>query len=104
IGGHEGLARDIRSSRALINALPFPVWLMDVVGRIIWVNKAYVEAVEAANEDEVIERQIELLEVRQRDAVARAIRNTPTFRRQLNLVTRGERRVHEVIVHKLDDA
>src|SRR5690606_22287254 len=67
-------------------------------------NKAYVEAVEAANEDEVIERQIELLEVRQRDAVARAIRNTPTFRRQLNLVTRGERRVHEVIVHKLDDA
>lgn len=104
IDGHEGLARDIRSSRALINALPFPVWLMDVVGRIIWVNKAYVEAVEAANEDEVIERQIELLEVRQRDAVARAIRNTPTFRRQLNLVTRGERRVHEVIVHKLDDA
>lgn len=104
IDGHEGLARDIRSSRALINALPFPVWLMDAAGRIIWVNAAYVEAVEAASNDEVIERQIELLELRQRDTVARAVRATPTFRRQLNLITRGDRRVHEVIVHKLDDA
>lgn len=103
IDGHEGLARDIRSSRALINALPFPVWLMDATGRINWVNTAYISAVEAAGEDEVIDRQIELLEVRQRDTVARAVRAAPTFRRQLKLITRGERRVHEVIVHKLDD-
>ena len=103
IDGHEGLARDIRSSRALLNALPFPVWLMDTTGRITWVNAAYVEAVEAQSDEEVVDRQIELLEVRQRDAVARTVRTEPTFRRQLNLTTRGERRVHEVIVHKLDD-
>lgn len=104
IDGHEGLARDIRSSRALMDTLPFPVWLMDSTGRIVWVNSAYVEAVEAASDEEVIDRQIELLEVRQRDMVARAVRTSPTFRRQLNLITRGERRAHEVIVHKLDDA
>ena len=35
-------------------------------GRLTWVNKAYVKAVEAASEAEVLERQIELLESRQR--------------------------------------
>ncbi len=55
------LARDIRSSRALLNALPMPVWIRGPGGRIEWVNEAYARAVEA-DEAEVRERQIELLE------------------------------------------
>ncbi len=62
----------MRSSRALLNALPHPVWLRDQDGRLSWVNSAYVKAVDAENEREVIEGQIELLESRQRKSISQA--------------------------------
>ncbi|MCU0733700.1 MAG: hypothetical protein MUE84_19225, partial [Hyphomonas sp.] len=34
------IARDVRSSRALLNALPSPAWLRDGNGRLTWVNRA----------------------------------------------------------------
>ena len=47
---HQLLARDIRSSRALLNALPMPVWLRGRRRPDHWVNNAYVAAVEAQSE------------------------------------------------------
>ena len=76
---HAALARDIRSSRALLNTLPMPVWLRAPDGRLIWVNTAYVNAVDAKSELEVLERQIELLETRQRKAVAKVDRRRTTL-------------------------
>lgn len=104
IDQHQWLARDIRSGRALLNALPMPVWLKNADGRISWVNKAYVAAVEAASEDEVMERQIELLESRQRQAMARHLAQASSYRERLALVVGGERKPHDVIVHRLEDA
>lgn len=34
IDGHEGLARDIHASRAILNSLPMPVWFRDPHGRL----------------------------------------------------------------------
>lgn len=104
IDQHQWLARDIRSGRALLNALPMPVWLKGVDGRISWVNKAYVAAVEAASEEEVIERQIELLESRQRQAITRRLAPGVPYRDRLALVVGGERKPHDVIVLALEDA
>ena len=56
-----------------LNALPMPVWFRAADGRLEWVNEAYVKAVDAGNDAEVRERQIELLETRQRDAVKAAL-------------------------------
>src|SRR5262245_48254887 len=67
---HRQLVRDTLAGRTLLNALPMPAWFRDSDGRIQWVNEAYVKAVEAAGESEARERQIELLEMRQREAVA----------------------------------
>lgn len=92
------LARDIRSSRALLNTLPMPVWLRGMDNRLIWVNAAYVSAVEAKTEIEVLERQIELLETRQRKAVAKAIAAGQTYGSRIHLVAKGERKPHDVIV------
>jgi signal transduction histidine kinase len=103
IDQHQWLARDIRSGRALLNALPMPVWLKGADGRISWVNKAYVAAVEAAGEDEVIERQIELLESRQRQALTRRLAPGVPYRDRLALVVGGERKPHDVIVLPLED-
>lgn len=101
---HRQLARDISLSRALMNALPMPVWLRGADGRIAWVNKAYVTAVEAGDEAEVRERQIDLLESRQRDELAAADQNGKFFGKRLALNIAGERRMHEVVAMRQGEA
>jgi signal transduction histidine kinase len=95
---HAALARDIRSSRALLNTLPMPVWLRAADGRLNWVNAAYVSAVDAQSEAEVIDRQIELLESRQRKSVAKAMAEGESYRARVHLVAGGERRPHDIVV------
>ena len=95
---HVALARDIRSSRALLNTLPMPVWLRAADGRLNWVNAAYVSAVDAQSEAEVLDRQIELLESRQRKSVAKAMADGESYRARVHLVAGGERRPHDIVV------
>ena len=100
---HQSLARDIRSSRALLNTLPMPVWLRSNDGRISWVNAAYAAAVEAQSDAEVIERQIELLESRERKAVAKTLTQGSEYRDRVHIVTGGERKPHDIVVLPLED-
>lgn len=101
---HMRLARDVRSSRALLSALPHPAWLLDATGRLTWVNSAYVKAVDAESETEVVDGQIQLLESRQRKVIARALKTGQTFKERLPLVVSSERKMHEVTVLPLGDA
>lgn len=101
---HRQLARDISLSRSLLNALPMPVWLRAADGRIAWVNKAYVSAVEAADEAEVRDRQIELLEARQRVELKTVVGTGNAFHRRLALNIGGERRPHDVVALPLGEA
>jgi signal transduction histidine kinase len=101
---HTRFARDVRSSRALLNAVPYPAWLRDQDGRLSWVNAAYVKAVETKNEAEVIEGQIELLESRQRKVVQKAIKSGRKYSERIFLNFSGERKAHDVIVLPLGDA
>lgn len=100
---HRQLARDIRASRALLNALPMPVWLKGSGGRIEWVNKAYVAAVEAADEAEVREHQIELLESRQRAALDPTMAKRECVTKRMPLIVAGERKPHDVVIVPLED-
>jgi signal transduction histidine kinase len=101
---HRQLARDITLSRALFNALPMPVWIRTQDGRLAWINKSYVAAVEAADETEVRERQIELLESRPRQEMQASLAQAAVFKRRLALNIAGERRPHEVVALTLGDA
>jgi signal transduction histidine kinase len=101
---HQALARDIGSARALLDALPMPVWLKGRDGRLTWVNKAYAAAVEAASEAEVIEKQLELLESRQRLGVSRALAKGEVYRERLQLIVGKDRKAHDVIVLALEEA
>lgn len=103
IDQHRQLARDIRASRALLNALPMPVWLKGTGDRIEWVNKAYVSAVEAADDAEVRERQIELLESRQRAALKPALTKRENVKKRMPLIIGGELKPHDVILVPLED-
>lgn len=44
----------------LLDAAPFPVWMREPDGRLKWVNRAYLAAVEGASVTEVCARQTEL--------------------------------------------
>ena len=104
IDQHRQLARDISLSRALFNALPLPVWIRGSDGRIEWVNRAYVTAVEAADEGEVRERQLELLESRDRHELRRALARGEVFRKRAHLIVGGARKPHDVVAQLVGDA
>ena len=101
---HRLLVRNTQSGRALLNSLPMPVWFRRDDGRIEWVNDAYVRAVEASGESEVRERQIELLEMRQRDVVKAALEKGGAYRERVHIISGGARKAHDVVVLPLDGA
>ena len=101
---HRQLVRDTLAGRTLLNALPMPAWFRDSGGRIQWVNEAYAKAVEASSESEVRERQIELLEMRQREAAASALAKATPYRERVHLISGGARKAHDVVVIPLEGA
>ncbi|HFB2048453.1 MAG TPA: Sensor protein DivL [Hyphomicrobiaceae bacterium MAG_BT-2024] len=90
------LSSEVRANRALLNALPIPVWLKDETGRIKWANEAYASAVEATDITEIFDRQIELLESRQRSRLERTIDQGNIFTERLHIISGGERKAHDV--------
>jgi len=101
---HRRLVRDTLAGRTLLDALPMPAWLRGADGRLQWVNEAYVKAVEAGGEAEVRERQIELLETRQREAAGAALTKGTAYRERVHLISGGARKAHDVVVIPLDGA
>jgi signal transduction histidine kinase len=104
IDQHRQLVRDTLAGRALLDALPMPAWFRGPDGRIQWVNQAYVTAVEASSGAEVRDRQIELLEARQREAVSAALANGRAYRERLHIISARARKAHDVVVLPLDGA
>ena len=96
IDQHRRVTSDIRASRALLNALPIAMWLKDEHGRIKWANDAYVSAVESKDATEVYDKQIELLESRQRARIDHIANGTTPFAERLHIVIGGDRKAHDV--------
>ena len=92
------LSEELASHRALLDALPIPVWFRDGEGKLVWVNRAYTSAVDTLKTDEVIEQQRELLETRQRRAAEAVLGGGEIFRKRLQTVVAGERRSFDTIV------
>ena len=101
---HRQLVRDTIAGRTLLNALPMPAWFRGADARLEWVNEAYVKAVDASSGAEVRERQIELLETRQREAVKAALDRGTSYRERVHLISEGARKAHDVVILPLDGA
>lgn len=97
------IARDVLSSRALLNVLPSPAWLRDKFGKLTWINLAYVRAVDAANEIEVLETQIELLESRHRRSIEQTLKKKGIFDEKLEVIIGNDPKIHEIITVALGD-
>ena len=97
------LSQTVDAQKALLNALPLPVWFRDEGGKITWVNSAYMDAVEVSDLDDVKSRQIELLEMRQRKEVAEKIEEGEIFSDRFHSIISGERRAFDAIAIPLND-
>jgi signal transduction histidine kinase len=80
---------------------PSPAWRMNASGRIVWVNEAYVLAVEGRDIDDVIERQV-LLEPGLSEQALAAL-NTGSVKSQVRgAVSHGARRVMSFSVYPIN--
>jgi len=96
----EALESEADSLRAVLDALPVPVWLRDDGLRITRANRAFLDAVEAATEDEVRAGDRELgagVAAREMRALASAARAAGAPRSaSFHVVLHGDRRRIEV--------
>ena len=91
------MQNEIAALRALIEKLPSPVWLRDASGRLIFVNAAYAQAVEARDPADAVERNLELLDSAARGNIARARRANGGYAGRLPAVVAGARSSFDVL-------
>jgi len=94
---HERLSADVAPLRALLEALPAPIWARDANGELIWANASYVDAVEAKDISEVVARQSELLDRVAREELSRVRALGESFAARTPVVVAGRRRVFDVL-------
>lgn len=93
----EELSDLLLSLREMLDAIPQPVWLRDVAGRLVWVNAAYVQAVEAGSAKDVTDRSIALLERDSLERIETARRKGKPWRGEVQAVVAGRRRALDIV-------
>jgi signal transduction histidine kinase len=94
---HRKQMDDVAAMRALIEAVPTPVWVRDDGGKLVFVNHAYARAVEARDGTVVIERGTELFDRGGRTELLRAHETAQSYAGRLPAVVAGQRRSFDVI-------
>jgi signal transduction histidine kinase len=94
---HRRLVADVEAMRALFEAMPSPVWLRDLDGRLAWVNEAYARAVDALDPDQAIDTGLELLDGAGRKAIGQARTNSLAVDLRLPVVVGGRRVTYDVV-------
>ncbi|MBI5119990.1 MAG: PAS-domain containing protein [Rhodospirillales bacterium] len=81
--------------RAVLNAMPIPVWLRDSDLKLVWCNRAYAQAVDALSPASVVSSQNELMP--EGPALAETVRaENRMLTQSRHLVVEGARRLYEI--------
>lgn len=80
---------------------PFPAWRRNEQGKLIWVNKAYAEAVEAASPEAAVAAGLEMLGEDTLATLRRALYDKPRASERSHAIMAGERRAIEVSEQRL---
>lgn len=83
--------------RAVLDAIPQPVWLRDQAGKLGWVNSAYAQAVEAPGPDAVLHAQAEILDTQDRAEIRRAQKGSGRYHGEVTAILSGQRRKVDVV-------
>jgi signal transduction histidine kinase len=93
---HQQTRAEQEAMRGLLDALKMPFWLRSPDGRLVWVNRAYAEAVEAASPQVAVAEARELLGSQARDLIQRGHLASSVFGQEMSTVVRGDRKVYAV--------
>ncbi|GGE15591.1 alkaline phosphatase [Aureimonas endophytica] len=87
----------IATFQSLCDGLDIAIWLRDRDGRLVWVNRAYASAVDAADAQDALRRQAELLGERDRSTIAASLAATGSVAERLSAVVDADRRNFAVV-------
>lgn len=93
---HAEAQTDLDGLRAMLEALPAPVWIRDGEGRLVFVNSAYAQAVEAKDAADAITRGLELLDQSARAAASQSRTKGAVWRARVTAVVAGARHLLDV--------
>jgi signal transduction histidine kinase len=93
---HHDLLREIDTMRALIEALPSPMWARHADGRLAFVNAAYAIAVDAKDAADAVARNLDLLDRNGRESLQRARAQGAPFAARLPVIVAGTRRIFDI--------
>lgn len=96
---HTSLVQTMDTMEALLEAIDAPVWLRAADDRLIWVNSAYIRAVDGSDMDKVCDDDVPLLDKADRETVARSHKSdedTGPFKKRLPATIAGDRRIVDV--------
>jgi signal transduction histidine kinase len=94
---HAELLEELGATRAMLDAIPNPVWTRDDAERLGWCNVAYARAVEARDPVDAVARGLELFDGEARQAAHTARLESGIWRQRVPAVAAGERKMYEVV-------
>jgi signal transduction histidine kinase len=93
---HKTLLQETEMLRGFAEAAPWPIWAKRADAGLQYANSAYAKASEAANVQDAIERNLQLLDSGDCSEMERALNKTAAFTARLPIVIGGERRFYDV--------
>ena len=94
---HDRLQSDAETLKALLDSLPAPVWARDAAGRLVFVNAAYANAVEAKDSVDAVARELEMLDRGARHDITRARSVNEAYSARVPAIAAGQRRIFDVV-------
>lgn len=94
------IARDPTAFLDMLGKAPFPAWRVSGMGKLQWVNPAYIEAVDGSNLDRVLDRQV-MLDQAAADQARKTISEGKDIDETRHLVINGERKAMRVLTFPL---
>ncbi len=90
------LMASLDTFQALMDVIDMPVWLRGPDAKLLWVNNAYLRAVETDERSDALDRGIELLGVAAREKIRASATPERPFLDKVSTVIHGHRRFLEV--------
>jgi signal transduction histidine kinase len=87
----------LAASRTILDALPHPAWLKNQTRGLVWVNSAYIHAVEATSREDAVRKSADILDARQRLTAEREIDRGGIFHHRGPMVIGGRRAVLDAV-------
>nr|WP_245269563.1 PAS domain-containing sensor histidine kinase [Allorhizobium undicola] len=91
------LSTAIHTFESLLEAVEQPVWQRDAAGRLLWVNQAYSDAVEALTPDQAVHEGREILNTITRETIRATVTPESPYHETVSTVVHGNRTFYDVV-------